>query len=130
VSKSSNWLISLHVNLINPSHILNIQNWNIFIVCLVLDIWRAIIPTEEDKQHFIQDTRLFFFLLWIFSRNMGNCNPLLLWNVEGIIILQYVFVVASEDDDLISISHHILESSAFRQCFFNSRGSQLGAYFC
>lgn len=61
MGETADWLIALDFYLIDPFHVLYIQHRDVFVVLLVLEIWRAEIPAEEDQQHLVDHTRLLLF---------------------------------------------------------------------
>lgn len=130
MSKSSVWLVSFHFNLVDPFHVLNIKDRDVLIVLLVFKIRGAKVSSEEDKQHFIYYTGLLFLFGGVLPRNIGDCCPFLLRHIERVVIFNHSLVMTPIDNNLISISDHIMKSTAIGKCLLCLGTCKLGIDFC
>jgi len=113
--KSSLWLITYHLNLVNPLHIFNVQDMDLVVVCLILEIRRAKVPSEEHHKALKKHAGLFLNFLRIFTLDVRHCHPFFFRNVKGVIVLQNRGAVSPKNDKLVAIVHHIMKSTTFRQ---------------
>ena len=130
MSASSDRLFSLDFYLIDPSHVLDIQNRDFFIIFLELEIWGAVIASKEDHQHRIYHARLLLLLARVLSSYMRNSCPFLFSYIERVIILKNCLVVTSKDDYFIAVSYGIMKGSAIRPAFFSLSTSELNINLC
>lgn len=47
--KSSDWLTALHLDVIDPFHVLDVEDGDVLVVLFVLEIGRAEVSSEEDQ---------------------------------------------------------------------------------
>lgn len=57
---------------------------------------------------------------------MGNCRPLFLSHIEGVIVVHHCLVVSSVDDDFVAVGDHVVEGTAVGKGFFCLGTRELG----
>lgn len=92
---------------------------------LILEIWRAIISSEEYKQSLIQYTRLFLSFRRELPFNSRRREPHPLGGVKNVIILKNNLVMSSVDNQLVSISSRAMEGSLIRHKFLRLHNAKL-----
>lgn len=60
--KSTDGLTAFDLDLIDPFHVFYVEDGDVLVVLFVLEIGGAVVPSEEDQQHLVDDTGLLFFL--------------------------------------------------------------------
>lgn len=63
--KSAFGLLSQYLNLVDPSHVLDVQDIDQVVAYLILKIMGTKVTAEEDHQHLKQNTTLLLHLLRI-----------------------------------------------------------------
>lgn len=75
---------------------------------------RAVVSSEENHEHFVEDTALLFNFFRKVARNVGNGHPLLFTHVEGVIVLLDGRIMSSIEEDFVAISDEVMKGSARR----------------
>ena len=124
VGKSAAGLLPSHLYLLNPPHVLDVQHRYQIVAGLVLEVWGAVVASEEDHEHLVEDTCLLLDLLGVDSGDVGNGNPLFLADVEGVVVLEDGVAVSAEDDDFVAEGDLVVECPALGERLLGLGGGE------
>jgi len=130
MGKATSWSLSSYLNLIDPSHVLNIQNWDVIVANLILEIWRTVVSPKENHKLIIKNTAVFLNFLRILTWNVRYSHPFHFRHIERVVILKDRSAVSSEDDDFVAIGYHAMKGSSLGQSLFGFGWVQLNTQLC
>lgn len=111
---------ALHLNFVDPSHVLYVQDGNVVVVGLILKVRRAVVSSEEYQEHLVDNAGLLLLLPGEVPFDLRVRHPLLFAHVKRVVVFQDGHVVPPEDDYLIAVVDHVVEGSAVGQSFFGA----------